>query len=232
MDYRQQYRARNRLYHGIRIARNEKEHIRFLTLTTSKNRVLRRKKEGDKWIRVPRTIRESFDVLKLKIKRATQEKDGFKGFKFNRYLMVRTHEGLGVLHIIWWGGRFIPKEWIRNQWFRIHGAFEIKIEHVPENEEDTQKVAHYVVSNYLQGQKIARMSYGWRWAWLGVCKSWEKVKESYGLMRRGRSSDAFFKVGEIVSFHASFSSKVWSAWRCVLWEHPIGSRQRKLTVFC
>jgi hypothetical protein len=45
--------------------------------------------------------------------------------------------------------------------------------------EGEQKNWLITIVNYLQSQKTLRMSYGWKWVWLGFCKSWEHIKFVY-----------------------------------------------------
>lgn len=218
-------RAFQRLVSGLQIARNENAYMRFMTLTSPRG--------GGK-----RSIRKSFDVLKLCIKRATLERDGFLGFKFNRYFCIRTAEGNGVLHVIFWG-RFIPQAWLSSQWERIHGAFRVDIRACHTVRKRVNGLVGYLLTEYVSKQPIERMSYGWLWAWLGVCKSWSRVKDRYGMMRRGkgvlsariihvRAYEAFYTVRHSDKFKDYFVSRSVEAWHSLLWEHPLGSRQKKL----
>jgi len=47
---------------------------------------------------------------------------------------------------------------------------------------------NYLIVNYLQSQKTLRMSYGWKWVWLGFCKSWEHIKFVYSHWTNLKSS--------------------------------------------
>ena len=96
-----------RLLTGLQIAQNQEAFMRFMTLTTGTT--------------AKRAIKKSFDVLRKRIARATFDRDGFWGFRFNRYYCLRTSEGNGVLHVVFWG-RFIPWKWLQEQWIDIHGA--------------------------------------------------------------------------------------------------------------
>ena len=109
---RKQNRAFQRMFTGLQIAQNNNAFMRFMTLTSPKS--------------PKRTIKKSLDILKKRIARATVEKDGFVGFKFNRYFCLRTSEGNGVLHIVYWG-RYIPQAWLSRMWNEIHGAFRVDI---------------------------------------------------------------------------------------------------------
>ena len=221
-------RTYNRLLTGLQIARYQNLFGRFLTLTSSYQSI--------------RPIKKSFDILKNRIERATWKKDGFHGFKFNRYYSLRTKEGkpyqkdhsLGVLHIIYWG-QFIPIEWLRTQWFDIHQAFEVKIKACKTERRKVNGLVNYLLTNYLSKQPIVRMSYGWKWAWLGFCKSWLKFKEVYKLMRTTPKKYArlgvigfsrWKKLGIKTADH--YSNKLYSAWDKLLHNPPPSTRQIKL----
>jgi hypothetical protein len=209
-------RKSGRIYHrmvtGLQIARNSGAYMRFMTLTSAPKQ--------------KRHIRKSFDVLKLRIKRATVEKDGFVGFKFNRYFCLRTKEGYGVLHVIFWG-RFIPQTWLSKNWLEIHGAHRADIRACFTKKRKVSGLVGYLLDRYLVNQPVERMSYGWKWAWLGFCKSWKKVKDVYGEMRAGRRplpSDRPF-------FWYNYHNHSVDAWQCILWNPPNSSRQTKLIHF-
>lgn len=228
MSCRRTNRVYNRLATGLQIADNEQADSRFLTLTSPKG--------GGK-----RPINRSFQILRNRILRATIERCRFEGFKMNRYFCLRTAEGNGVLHIIFCGGNYIPVQWLKKQWLEIHGAFEVYIEYVHKKKKTVNGLVGYLLDRYLMKQKIERMSYGWRWAWLGFCRSWEVVKQNYAIMRRS--------VGELKMLanpcnRCSILDKCkyprrgltkWAvnhsvdAWRCILWSHPVTSRQIKIS---
>jgi hypothetical protein len=228
----------HRLHTGLQIASYRNQPMRFLTLTTDpKNRKVDRNGK----IRSPK---DSFDILRQKIERAKIEKDGFQGFKLNKYYCLRTSEGYGVLHIIFWGGRFIPFKWLQDTWLKIHGAKQVNIKFVDNLKRTINGLVGYLLDRYLLNQPIQRMSYGWGWAWLGFCKSWNKVKETYCMMRKGQLT--YDKDGKIVydqwheeqkwgesawvkyvPFKKRYSSKPISAWRCLLANDRHTSRQIK-----
>lgn len=202
--------------------------MRFMTLTTAKTQ--------------KRTLVRSFQVLRQRVMRATYEKDGFIGFKFNRYFCIRTSEGNGVLHVVFWG-RFIPQTWLSRNWLDIHGAHRADIRACYTKRRKVNGLVGYLLTNYLQRQPIERMSYGWLWAWLGFCKSWQRVKQGYGQMRRGngeltariihvKAHEALYTIRHTMSFKDYYSSHAVDAWHSLLWDHPFGSRQKKLTAFC
>lgn len=230
MTERKLARIFHRMATGLQIAQNEGEQMRFMTLTTAPNRVKKRNGEI-------RTITESFELLRSKIKWSTIKKAGFKGFKFNRYYCLRTEEGNGVLHIIFWG-RYIPIDWLRRTWYEIHGAIQADVRMVSTKRKRVNGLVGYLLDRYLLNQKIKRMSYGWRWAWLGFCKSWKNVKQTYGMMHVGRgelgrvihrrAQDALYTVNHSIPFGEMFSNGSINAWHCQLWGHRITSIQKKL----
>lgn len=160
----------HRLISGLQIAQNQVKLMRFITLTSGKD--------------IPRPIKESFDILRKRIERAEFIKDGFDGFKFNRYFCLRTKEGPnGVLHIIYWGGGYIPQKWLSWNWEQIHWAYKADIRACWTKRRKVNGLVGYLLPYLTERQPVERMSYGWKWAWLGFCKSWKHVKQSVSLMR-------------------------------------------------
>lgn len=226
-----------RMVTGLQIAKNQEAFMRFMTLTTAR--------------RVLRPIENSFNLLKMRIQRATYKKDGFKGFKFNRYFKLRTSEGFGVLHIIYWG-RFIPQNWLSKNWHNIHGAKIVDIRKCYSRRRKVNGLVGYLLSRYLQRQPIERMSYGWKWAWLGFCKSWVKIKEIYGQMKRSQISSMRLLSTYIIqlkthwnngfytkttfsapkyNFQGLFSNQSVRAWQTILWQPPSTTRMTKIDKF-
>lgn len=237
-------RKEKRIYHrmatGLQIAQNKNQDMRFLTLTTSKTRVYNKKGKI-------RTLIMSWQILRQRISRATMKKDGFIGFNLNKYYNLQTHEGNGVSHIVFWGGRYIPQKWLSRNWQEIHGAFQVNIQYIQKKRGKINGIVGYLIGNYLLNQPIKRMSYGWGWAWLGFCKSWDKVKSIYGRVGLRTRKGVFIFKG-IPSFHYYFTQvthyrinyPIWEKmmlkrdctqtvtfWRGVLWDHPKTSRQTK-----
>lgn len=210
LDRKRQARAFHRMLTGLQIAQNNRAFMRFMTLTS---------------IKYPkRELKDGFDVLRLRIQRARIERDGFHGFKFNRYFCIRTSEGNGVLHIVFWG-RFIPQKWLSSQWKDINGAHRADIRKVWDEKRRVGGLVGYLITNYLTEQPIERMSYGWRWAWLGFCKSWKRVQETYGDLRRWRLP---YKQGAAATWHDKYKDCSWEAWWQFLYGERITSVQKKL----
>jgi hypothetical protein len=85
---------------GIEVARQRKQHIRVLTLTSGPSS--------------PSDIHASFEVLVKRIRR-----------KFGRfeYLAVEEHTREGLLHLhLLAHGTYIPQDWLSDVWQEIHGA--------------------------------------------------------------------------------------------------------------
>lgn len=204
---RAEKRRWHRLVSGLYIGMHNDEHLRFMTLTTAPH--------------CKKNINRSFDALKLRVWRTF-------GWKFNAYFKVKTAEGFGVLHILY-RGRFIPQEWLSNAWREIHnGSYIVDIREIKKRY-GSQRTANYLVSNYLQKNKIVRMSYGWRWLWLGFSRSWEHTKEVYGFIKRGGMGD--FGKKEFVPFCLKYKSESLHVWRWRLREPLSTSRQIKLKRF-
>jgi hypothetical protein len=201
----------HRLVAGLTIGMHQRERMRFMTLTTAPG--------------VEKDINKSFVVLKLRIWRTF-------GWKFNRYFKLKTAEGNGVLHIVY-RGKFIPQSWLSYNWAQIHGGsfiVDIRELHVKNG---LKPLANYLIVNYLTKQKTIRMSYGWRWCWLGFCKSYKNIKEEYNHMKVGTTITQLrpFGVGYYVCFKDRFRHHGLDAWKSKLWEPSWTSRQKKLDKF-
>lgn len=241
-----------RMATGLQIARNQNKPMYFMTLTTAKQRVQRKHFLPDGTHEyIDRTIKESFAILRKRVERAKNKRqkrkksDGFNGFKFNRYYCLRTSEGNSVLHIVYWG-RYIPQKWLSYQWEQIHGAFKVDVQRCKTKHKQVNGLVGYLLQKYLQDQPIERMSYGWKWAWLGFCKSWKKVKETYGKLRKtpyfagikplrsryiypAANVNANYQKNHFQGFHNSNHSQSVQAWQKILWLPPPTTRQVKLS---
>lgn len=186
-------RAYQRMVSGLTIANYKLGFMRFMTLTTARNvptTVTVHHKDGST-SEISKLTRD-FDKLKLRIQRATIEKDGFKGFRFNRYFKLTTDEGYGVFHIVYWG-EYIPQAWLSSQWDEIHSSPIVYIEACYGGlKRNIKGLVGYLLTNYLTKQPIRRMSYGWKWAWLGFCKSWQNIKKNGEIRRSADNSPPQF----------------------------------------
>lgn len=193
-----------RMVSGLLIACRAGERIRFLTLTTKKG--------------VNKDINKSFDALKKRIQRA------FK-WKFNRYYKVKTSEGSGVLHILY-RGHYIAQKWLKKAWREIHYSSIVDIREI-KYRAGSKRIATYLITNYIKDQPVQRISYGWRWVWLGFCRSWENIKYHYGAMRKNGGLYMLpIKVRR--SFKSFYSMQSVFAWESKLWVPNITSRKVKI----
>lgn len=106
-------------------------------------------------------------------------------FRKLKYYKIKTAEGGGVLHIIFRKDRDcpkIPKEFIHKQWLKIWGSWNSSIDQVKLT--DGEKLSRYLIGQYFTKQPVIRMSYGHQWVYKGFSKSFKKVVETYGTMRR------------------------------------------------
>lgn len=176
-------RAFQTLVTGIKIGCNKGAFYRFLTLTTASG-IPEKLLVGKKNPHFVDRLNWDFDILKKRISRAKYAKDGFSGFKFNKYFKLSTEEGNGVLHIIYWGN-FIPQWWLSKNWREIHDSPVVDIRAAYGSpDRDVKGLIGYLLTNYLTKQPIKRMSYGWKWAWLGMRKSWNHVRKTQQFVKR------------------------------------------------
>jgi len=122
-----------------------------------------------------------FTILKKRIERTF----GFLGIQ---HFIVKTDEGNGVYHLyLAWKARkgmrrksfFIPYDWLKENWFDIHGAFEVRIRRVRKGRQSRERLSAYNVSHYCANQElIVRTSWSWKLALGGaLAKTWDKLKQ-------------------------------------------------------
>lgn len=182
-------RAFQRLVSGLTIGCHQGAYYRFMTLTTAPG-IHQKIQVGKKKKQLVDRLNWDFDILKKRIFRAKYGRDGFSGFKFNKYFKLRTAEGNGVLHIIYWG-RFIPQWWLSKTWKQIHDSPVVDIRAAyGKRGQNVKGLVGYLLTNYLTKQPIERMSYGWKWAWLGLAKSWDHVRKTQQFVKRSASLKA------------------------------------------
>jgi len=103
-----------------------------------------------------------------------------------QYLMVRTSEGNGVLHVIFVAPEFLPKRWISAAWLDItHGVsriiriFEVRLG----RKADCKRMARYM-TQYVAGQvSFERFSYSWSWIFKGAVRVWRSLISVHGLRK-------------------------------------------------
>ena len=151
-------RKRNRAYHrilsGLKKANYNNKRIRFLTLTTSNI------------VHYP-DLKNDFQVLVKRIRRK------YGDFEFFR---VKTSEGFGVIHLVYWGC-FIPQKWLSYTWLDIHNS---PIVDIREIDNKLKNVARYIVSQHIAGQeKLIRSSWSWHWVYPRFVRDWKNILNKY-----------------------------------------------------
>jgi hypothetical protein len=158
---KKQRRAFQRLMSGLTVGKSRSERLRFMTLTSSPE------SKG-------RNLNADFRTLKMRILRKYH-------FKM-KYWKIRTHEGNGVLHIIF-RGKYIPQEWLSAQWADIHKSPIVDIRSLYETRKGLTGIVFYLVGNYLAKQSFERMSWGYSWVFPAFVSAWKRLVEKYGFKR-------------------------------------------------
>lgn len=144
---------RARYYHrfasGSKLAALQGHQLRFLTLTST---------DKARYYDLPRDI----DVFIKRVRRR---------YKFE-YCKIQTNEGNGVFHILY-KGDYIPKSWIKRNWYDIHDSYIIKIEKPRTN----KGLTSYLVNHYLSNQKCDYTRLSWSRGWLpqGAIRRWKHI---------------------------------------------------------
>jgi hypothetical protein len=155
---KKQRRAFQRLMSGLTVGKSRRERLRFLTLTSSSE------SEG-------RSLNADFRILKMRILRKFH-------FKM-KYWKIRTNEGNGVLHIVI-RGKYIPQEWLSEQWADIHKSPIVNIRSLRETRKGLTGIVFYLVRNYLSKQSYERMSWGYSWVFPAFVSCWKRLIDKYG----------------------------------------------------
>jgi hypothetical protein len=155
---KKQRRAFQRLMSGLTVGKNRKERLRFMTLTSSLESV-------------GRNLNADFRALKMRI---------FRKYHFKmKYWKIRTNEGNGVLHIVY-RGKYIPQEWLSDQWAEIHKSPIVDIRSLRETRKGLKGIVYYLLGSYLTKQSFERMSWGYSWVFPAFVSSWKRLIEKYG----------------------------------------------------
>jgi len=115
-------------------------------------------------------LRKDFKRLRRKVEQKFQVKlDVFS---------VSTHEGFGVLHMIWAikseRAVWIPQAWLSETWEKLHGARIVWISRIKKNERSIKRVSRYMACQYLADQSLLeRMSWSWWRSTVAIGKAWE-----------------------------------------------------------
>ena len=101
------------------------------------------------------------------------------------YYRIETREGFGVYHLIWAikceRPVYIPQSWLSATWKEIHGAHRVWIKRMGGGKKDQNKVAKYLVSQYLAGQKAhVRIAWSWWRSKIALCKAWKSFRRLTG----------------------------------------------------
>jgi hypothetical protein len=124
--------------------------------------------------------------------------------------ITETTEGYGVLHIVWavWGYagqgiEYIPKKWLKAEWLKIHRAFEMDIQKMGVGRDDIDRVAQYMVCQYMMNQsQLKRVYWAWwrckipivqTWAYLRRCHAPYEDYYGYWPFREGEGEKLVFK---------------------------------------
>lgn len=142
-------RAYHRVLSGFKIAQHFSQHLRFLTLTTSREAF-------------NRNLKEDTNTLIKRIRRR------YRSFE---YFRVRTNEGNGVVHLIF-RGSYLPRSWVKDQWEDIHSSWNVDIR------ECRRYHQKYIINQYICEQEgYTRYSMSGIWlpkgalaVWHGFCK--------------------------------------------------------------
>jgi len=165
---KKQRRCYQRLLSGIKKGFYDNERLRFMTLSSPSPFAVGNYNDFDGY-KQELQLSKDFQTLRKRILKAW-------GFKME-YCRVRTDEGEGVLHLIY-KGKFIPVEWLRENWEDIHSAPMVDIQEVVGS--TSKKVAGYIVSQHLAGQYgYVRMSWSWGWVCRGFVKKWKEIINVY-----------------------------------------------------
>jgi hypothetical protein len=173
---------------------------RFLTLTSSPGSV----EAGN-------DLGIDFSVFKLRVKRLTPYKLYKKGYltigqaRFfypgknlhqplaMDYFKVRTDEGYGVLHILYYGD-YIPQKWLSDTWDSIHKA--------PITWIKTGDYLKYVINQYCSGQsRFINSSCNDGWAFKGYMRTWDYLRRFMPLDKRIEVMQVLQEFGKVEIVH-------------------------------
>lgn len=184
---------------------NDKEQLGKLNMRRKKNRAYHRLRslllywEGNGYqiLRIDLTSSTKSNSLKLrynnkKLKAMVERQFGYRDIET---YILETAEGNGVLHMVWaWKQKsgfrdktfYIPFKWLKAQWSRLHQADQVYVQVYDKSDKSSgDKVAGYLVTQYVAGQNFIRYSYSWGLT-LGfsMVKFWKLFKEQYLLYKK------------------------------------------------
>lgn len=148
-------------------------------------------------LRIDLTSSKKSDSLKLrynnkKLKAMVERHFGYKDIET---FVLETAEGNGVLHMVWaWKQKpgfrdktfYIPFTWLKVQWSRLHQAEQVYIQEYDKTDKHSgDKIAGYLVTQYVAGQNFIRYSYSWGKTFgFSLVKFWALFREQYILYKK------------------------------------------------
>lgn len=105
------------------------------------------------------------DARKLRVRERELRRRAAKKAGVGRidHCVVDTTEGNGVLHVLWAadGSLYVEQAWLSDEWEKIHGASYVWIKRYRKGTRG--RLARYMVSQYMAGQKGAGVRISWSW---------------------------------------------------------------------
>lgn len=197
-----QRRAYHRIMSGLTHHRGSK--LRFLTLTmaegTPKRKLMvawRVFKERVKRLSVGRLIKMGY-LKPSDIGRYYRGKGLATSFKFD-YVLIRTEEGNGVLHVLYFG-EYLPQKWVSDVWREITGnSYIVDIRCVRGIVEEEKGLCRYIIGKYLTGQPhFEHLAYSWGWVCKGFVKIWRRFGRYYASMSERLGAWRHFLGGGVI----------------------------------
>jgi hypothetical protein len=189
-----QQKQKGRLFSTIHsgLTWNQKEILRFLTLTSAPNSPDLSKDFKMLLLRIKRTTPRhiaDFHTAKYEkvmenagletIKKFYKDKPIDEPLKI-QYCKLETDEGNGVIHALCVGD-YLPQDWLSKQWQEIHGAWNIDIRAAKRAGSGSQKFAAYMLGQYVAGQSgIIRVSCSKNWVYPGWREDQKKLIKWFG----------------------------------------------------
>lgn len=184
---KKQRRAFHRIKSGI--YRHQEETLRFLTLTTSKDRTTQQNLSLNDCFKIltkrmfrltPRKLIEQNYLSQNKAQYVYGAENLDEKLNYFEYFKVETSEGNGVLHILYYGC-YYPQQWLSDNWKDItKGSYIIDIRQVKEQTFNTTKLTRYCINQYVSGQDaLIRFSYSKNWCLPGFASYFQRLKKEH-----------------------------------------------------
>lgn len=182
---KKQKNAYNTIINGLKVHRNKRQRVRFLTLTTSDlqffaenynpkllNDHFRRVKQIIKRTSILQLVKDGY-LKSSQIRRFYGDKPVNEKFDFE-YFKVTTNEGNGVIHCVY-AGEYLPYNYLVDILQDIHLSWHINIQEVKTSNKNIEQSSGYIVSQYIsnQGSSYQRSSQSWGWIFRGYRKAWK-----------------------------------------------------------